>query len=68
MDDGIFLKETRRCKHCGRLLWSEKALKSGYGCVCEKKAKAEQKAKEPIPGQMSIMDLFKTESEGDDGM
>jgi len=64
---GIFMRPTRRCRKCGRLLWSEKALKTGYGCVCERKAnRAERKpnegTQEEAEGQMSFEDLFKTDS------
>lgn len=62
-DSEIFMKPTRRCKVCGRLLFSAEALKTGYGCQCAKKAKREEEERQPIPGQMNLMDWLKTESE-----
>ena len=69
MDDSIFTIEARKCKRCGRLLFSREALERGYGCLCERKAKADgtygkEMQDENLPGQMSLLDYFNTESEG----
>ncbi len=68
MDDGIFTIEARKCKRCGRLLFSREALERGYGCLCERKARADgtfgkETQDENLPGQMSLLDYFNTESE-----
>lgn len=69
MDGEIFTIEARKCKRCGRLIFSKEALERGYGCLCERKAKEdgtygkERREDENLPGQMSLMDYFKTESE-----
>ena len=61
MDEGIFIIRARRCQRCGRLLTSEEALKTGYGCNCKLKAAREEQEKEPIPGQMTITDFLEKE-------
>lgn len=66
MDDGIFTIRARRCLRCGRLLTSEAAVKSGYGCACAEKARKEKAAAEPIPGQMSIEDWMKAFEEDEE--
>lgn len=62
--DEIFIVEARRCKRCGRLLVSKKAVEAGYGESCACKMRKEKEAREPIPGQMRLgfLDGF-TESE-----
>lgn len=69
--DEIFMTPARKCKRCGRLLFSKEALERGYGCLCERRARADgtygkEKPEEPLPGQMSIMDYFKTEREDEE--
>lgn len=60
----VVMRPTRKCKLCGRLLFSEKALKKGYGCVCEARARGEPgsadapESRRGIPGQMSLMDIL----------
>lgn len=58
MDDEVFWTRVRRCKLCGRLLFSEDSLKDGYGCSCRQKARRIEEDKKPIPGQMTIEDWF----------
>lgn len=59
MTEGIFTIRARRCKRCGRILTSAEAVERGYGCRCAANARAEEEAREPIPGQINIMDLLK---------
>ena len=61
--DEITMMPTRRCKRCGRLLFSKEALEKGYGCQCAKHVRQEELERQPIDGQMNLMDFFKTESE-----
>ena len=63
MDDEIFTIRASRCKRCGRLLTSGKAIEKGYGCQCAAKARAEEDAQKPIPGQMTIDDFLKNVEE-----
>lgn len=63
MNNEIFTIRARRCKRCGRLLTSAEAVEKGYGCQCAAKARAEKNAQKPIPGQMTIEDLFKNMEE-----
>lgn len=63
MSNEIFTIRARRCKRCGRLLTSAEAVEKGYGCKCAAKARAEENAQKPIPGQMTIEDLFKNMEE-----
>lgn len=60
--DGIVMMPTRRCKRCGRILFSKEALETGYGCQCAKHVRKEELEKEPYPGQINLLD-FLTESE-----
>lgn len=63
MSNEIFTIRARRCKRCGRLLTSAEAVEKGYGCQCAAKARSEENAQKPIPGQMTIEDLFKNMEE-----
>lgn len=54
-DDDVFMVKARRCKRCGGLLTSAKAVADGYGHVCKMKELGELQAKRPIPGQMSLL-------------
>lgn len=38
MTDDVFTIPARRCKRCGGLLTSDKAIRDGYGPVCRSKA------------------------------
>lgn len=58
----IVMMPTRRCKRCGRLLFSKDALKKGYGCLCAKHVRQDELNQQPIEGQMNLLD-FSTESE-----
>ena len=42
----IFVLEARKCKRCGGILTSAKAVRNGYGHVCLLKTRAEEKFKE----------------------
>lgn len=57
-DNEVFTISARRCKRCGRLLTSKEAVELGYGCQCLRKEKEEAEAKEPIPGQMNLLEDF----------
>ncbi len=61
MKDGVFMIQARRCKRCGRLLTSKEAVDRGYGCQCAEKARMEENAKKPIPGQSTIFDFIDDE-------
>ena len=65
MDDEVFTIQVRRCKRCGRLLTSKEAVERGYGCQCLRKEQEEARAKEPIPGQMNLLDGFGEEAQDD---
>lgn len=65
MDDEVFTIQVRRCKRCGRLLTSKEAVERGYGCQCLRKEQEEARAKEPIPGQMNLLDDFGEEAQDD---
>lgn len=65
MDD-IFTIKARRCKQCGRILISEESVERGYGCQCAKKAKQEEIAKQPIPGQIGLFDYLKQQTESEE--
>lgn len=58
MTGEIFTVRARRCLRCGRLLTSCEAVENGYGCRCRELADAEKRAKEPLPGQMNIMEFL----------
>ena len=63
MKDGVFMIQARRCKRCGRLLTSKEAVDRGYGCQCAEKARREENAKKPIPGQSTIFDFIEGDQE-----
>ena len=54
--DEIFMVQARRCKRCGRLLTSKRAVADGYGHVCLMKEIGEKQAREPLPGQMGFFE------------
>ncbi len=58
MTSEIFTVRARKCLRCGRLLTSKEAVENGYGCRCAELARKEKKEKEPIDGQMDIMDFL----------
>lgn len=53
--DDVFMVKARRCKRCGGLLTSAKAVAEGYGHVCKMKELGELQAKQPLPGQISLL-------------
>lgn len=63
-DNEVFTIPARRCKRCGRLLTSKEAVERGYGCQCLRKEREEARAKEPIPGQLNLLDGFGEEAQG----
>lgn len=42
----FFVLEARKCKRCGGILTSAKAVRNGFGHTCLMRTRAEQKAKE----------------------
>ena len=58
----IFMVRARRCKRCGGLLTSSKAVADGYGHVCTMQELGEREAKKPLPGQINLLD----DMEGDE--
>ena len=50
----IFTIPARRCKRCGGLLTSDKAIKDGYGPVCRSKACREAAEQEMAKDQLSL--------------
>lgn len=57
-DSEIFTVKARRCKICGRILTSKKAVEAGYGDTCKCKALKQEKEKEPLDGQMNVFDFL----------
>ena len=55
-DSGVFTIPARRCKRCGGLLTSAKAIKDGYGSCCLRKVRQEARAKEQLKNQCSLFD------------
>ena len=62
MGDEIFTIQARRCKRCGRLLTSVKAVEEGYGESCRCKITKEEAERKPLTGQMDIFDLLEGET------
>ena len=56
MSNEIFYKKARKCKACGRILFSSKSIEAGYGCYCEKKIQKKKEEQKPIDGQINIFD------------
>ena len=54
MADDIFTIPARRCKRCGGLLTSDKAIRDGYGPVCRSKACQEAAEQEMEKDQLSL--------------
>lgn len=52
--DEVFQIPARRCKRCGGLLTSEKALRDGYGHTCKMKARQERQEREEARNQYSL--------------
>lgn len=63
MESEIFTVRARRCKRCGRLLTSSKAVEEGYGEACRCKVKKDELEREPIPGQMDIFEILGGETD-----
>ena len=42
----------------GGFLTSQEAVERGYGCQCAMKAKKEEEARKPMPGQRTIFDYL----------
>lgn len=51
-----FIIKARRCKRCGGILTSSKAVKDGYGHVCRLKEERERKNAELMKNQMSLFE------------
>lgn len=58
MSDGVFLIKARKCKLCGRILTSKKAVEDGYGETCKCRALKIEKEEEPLDGQMNVFDYL----------
>ena len=58
MSDGVFMIKARKCKLCGRILTSKKAVEEGYGETCKCRALKIEKEEEPIDGQMNVFDYL----------
>lgn len=58
MSDGVFMIKARKCKLCGRILTSKKAVEDGYGETCKCRALKIEKEEEPIDGQMNVFDYL----------
>lgn len=54
MTDDVFTIPARRCKRCGGLLTSDKAIRDGYGPVCRHKACREATEREMAKNQLSL--------------
>lgn len=59
--DEIFTIKARKCKRCGGILTSKQAVEDGYGHVCKMKTLEEKNARQPISGQMTLMDYGNTQ-------
>lgn len=53
----IFTIPARRCKRCGGLLTSEKAIRDGYGSCCLKKLRQEEADRRMLENQCSLFDI-----------
>lgn len=58
-EDGTFTITARRCKRCGGILTSRKAVAEGYGHVCKMKTLGERQ----VPGQMSLESMTQERSD-----
>lgn len=58
MSDGVFMIKARKCRLCGRILTSKKAVEDGYGETCKCRALKIEKEEEPIDGQMNVFDYL----------
>ena len=54
ISDDVFTIYARRCKRCGGILTSDKAIKDGYGPVCRSKACKEASEQEMARDQLSL--------------
>ena len=54
MDNDIFTVKARRCKRCGGILISERAVAEGYGQVCKMRAVEEARFVEFQKRQVSM--------------
>ncbi len=57
-----FIIKARRCKRCGGLLTSKQAVEDGYGHVCKMKTRAEERAAQPDPNQLTLFDALGDEA------
>lgn len=61
----VFTIKARRCKVCGRILTSKKAVEAGYGETCKCKALKMKQEAEPMDGQMNVFDFIENEVDHD---
>lgn len=60
----VFTIQARRCKRCGGLLTSEKAILDGYGSRCLRKMKQEERDREIAKNQYTLFDPPEGEEAG----
>lgn len=54
--DEVFHIPARRCRRCGGLLTSSKAIKDGYGHTCKMKTRREEQEREEAKNQYSLFE------------
>lgn len=59
-ENEVFTIQARKCRRCGGLLTSAKAIRDGYGACCLRKIRQEERGIEEDKDQMN---LFGTEEE-----
>ena len=59
-ENEVFTIQARKCRRCGGLLTSAKAIRDGYGACCLRKIRQEERGREEDKDQMN---LFETEEE-----
>lgn len=62
IETDTFIITARRCKRCGGLLTSSKAVKNGMGHTCMVKARQEELQREMEKNQLSLFDATDPES------
>ena len=59
-ENEVFTIQARKCRRCGGLLTSAKAIRDGYGACCLRKIRQEERGREKDKDQMNF---FGTEEE-----
>lgn len=52
----VFTIPARRCKRCGGLLTSQRAITDGYGSCCLRKMRQEERERERAKNQYTLFD------------